>query len=215
MPEPSPPGLYRHSPLAARVHTAIRWRLFDFSQLAPYVPDDGTFVDIGCGHGLWLFYLAQLRPEATLWGIDPDAAKIGIAQEVARRHGYDQITFAGRDVQGSDLPGCTLASLIDVLYLVPTDSQKTILSAVVDHLEPGGRLLLKEIDTRPRWKYAWNLAQETLTVRLLGITYGDSFTFRAGEEWADLLTDLGLAVTIKPLHRGTLHPHVLVIGDRR
>jgi len=31
------------------------------------------------------------------------------------------------------------------------------------------------MDTRPRWKYAWNMIQETLAVKVIGFTLGSRF----------------------------------------
>ncbi|MCK7467951.1 MAG: hypothetical protein MZU91_07375 [Desulfosudis oleivorans] len=40
-------------------------------------------------------------------------------------------------------------------------------------LRPGGRLIVKEVVDRPRWKYWAIMAQEALSVRVFGITKGD------------------------------------------
>ncbi|MCK7513273.1 MAG: hypothetical protein MZV70_60750 [Desulfobacterales bacterium] len=46
-------------------------------------------------------------------------------------------------------------------------------------MRPGGRLIVKEVVDRPRWKYWAIMAQETLSVSLFGITKGDRPHFEA------------------------------------
>jgi len=75
-------------------------------------------------------------------------------------------------------------------------------------------LVVKEMGTGPRWKYRWNTWQETLSVRVLGITAGSSFDFVAPAVMAGWLHDLGLTTTTQRLDRGRLHPHHLLVGKR-
>jgi hypothetical protein len=59
------------------------------------------------------------------------------------------------------------------------------------------------------------VAQETLSVRLLGITHGHAFDFAGREEMAGVLAAAGFArVTVTDLGRGYLTPHVLYEAQR-
>src|SRR5665647_209831 len=87
-----------------------------------------------------------------------------------------------------------------------TIEQRRLLAEAVAELAPGGLLVVKEMGTGPRWKYRWNTWQETLSVRVLGITAGSSFDFVAPAVMAGWLHDLGLTATTQRLDRGRLHP---------
>lgn len=206
--------LYQQTPLATRLHVNVRWRLFDFAALAQHVPEEGPLVDLGCGHGLWTFYLAQLRPGVQVLGIDPDRAKIELAQNIARQNGITNTGFEVGLAGSTQLPECSLICLIDMLYLIPYDEQQHILSDVAQRLKPRGRILLKEMNKRPRWKYLWNWLEETVAVRALRITYGQHLYFRHQTEWESLLQNLGLLTRSIPLDAGRIHPHILFIGQK-
>jgi 2-polyprenyl-6-hydroxyphenyl methylase/3-demethylubiquinone-9 3-methyltransferase len=106
--------------------------------------------------------------------------------------------------------GFDAVAVIDVLYLVPRSEWPSFLSGLRDRLRPGGRLLLKEVAPRPRWKFYRCLAQETMSVRLLGITHGARFAFAERGEMEGRLRQAGFtAVTVADLGRGYLTPHVL------
>ena len=68
-------------------------------------------------------------------------------------------------------------AILDVLYLVPRAEWMNFSGECRERLRPGGRLLLKEIDTRPRWKFYRSVLQEFVSVKALGITMGNSFQF--------------------------------------
>lgn len=207
--------LYAGLPLGARFHTWLRWRLFDFPALARHLPEQGTLLDIGCGHGLWSFYAARVRPQLQVWGIDPDVAKIALARHTAESHHITTVHFEVGLAEQFDLPACDIASIIDVMYLIPFEQQAEIVGHTARHLRPGGRLLLKEMSEQPAWKAAWNMFEETLSVKILRITYGAQFFFRPEAEWVGLLEACGLTVMTIRMDRGSLHPHVLFIGEKR
>lgn len=206
-------ALYDGAPAWTRFHVNVRWRLFPFPALLPYAPTTGQAVDLGCGHGLLPFFLATERPGLRILGSDPDQAKIAMAQEVARRHRIHNVQFVSALAQDTELPECDWISLVDVLYLVPYETQEALLRRAVARLRPGGRLMLKEMSERPRWKAAWGEAQEVLAVRVLHLSHGHSFYFRSEADWLALLGGLGLRTAALPLDAGYLHPHVLFIGE--
>ncbi len=208
-------GLYRSTPLRSRFHVWLRWRLFPFERLLSYYPEHGSTADLGCGHGHWVFYLASRRPALDITGIDPDCEKIKVALTLAAVHKFSLTRFYCALAQEFDYPPCDVISLVDVLYLIPYPAQEAILAHAAARLKPGGKILLKEMGETPRWKSAWNTLQESLSVRLLGVTYGHSFYFRSGADWAALLQSLGLTVQVVPMHQGYPYPHLLVTGEKR
>jgi ubiquinone/menaquinone biosynthesis C-methylase UbiE len=214
---PNPPvvlPLFDSASRPVRLHVSGRWRLFPFPQLLPYLPETGHFLDVGCGHGLWALMMAQARPTCPVWGVDPDVEKTAVATQVARQNSFPNLHFFTGQADALSLPACALISLIDVLYLIPFEQQARLLQTLTAHLVPGGVLLLNTMGRRPRWKYAWNLLEETLAVRVLRITYGTHFYFRPEKEWQTLLENLGLTVETRPLHAGYLHPHILFIARK-
>jgi len=105
--------------------------------------------------------------------------------------------------------------VLDVLYLVPRAQWPSFLTACRSVLREGGRLLLKEVDVRPRWKFYRCLLQEALSVRLFGITLGGAFAFAPRAELLAVLEAAGFRdVAVTDLGRGYLTPHVLYEARR-
>ncbi|HEV7518979.1 MAG TPA: SAM-dependent methyltransferase, partial [Thermoanaerobaculia bacterium] len=105
-------------------------------------------------------------------------------------------------------------SLFDVLYRLPLAGWDPLLRQAFDRLEPGGVLLLKEIDPEHRVKALWNRTQEKLA-DLLGLTLGDAFSYETREEMRGRLTRLGFErFTAEDIGAGYPHAHILYTARR-
>lgn len=217
---------FGQAPLASQLHVAVRWRLMPFLSLLGHVPSNltGPALDLGCGHGLWSLLLAQRRPGLQVVGIDPDEPRIRTAQALAAQHGLPakfavarMQELTGEPPAVEDVPrgpSLALISILDALYLVPPSDEDALFQGLASRLRPGGLLLLKEMGDRPRWKRAWNHAQESLAVRALGITVGERLYVRREDQCVALLERAGLKVRCVPLHRNYVHPHCVYIGEK-
>lgn len=196
-----------------RLHTRIRWRSCPFEAVAEAVPRRGRVLEIGCGHGLFATYLALESDERTVLGTDVDGDKIQAAQRASA--GIDHLTFRP-DEPGAFPPGpWDAVCIVDVLYLIDREGERGLLATAAEHLAPGGVLVVKEMATTPRWKFRWMALQERLSVQVLKITAGHDLTFVPPMELATWMAEAGLtAVEHRPLDRGHLHPHHLVVARK-
>ena len=210
-------SLYEGAPAGVRAHVRVRWATCPFRAVAAQLPPGGRVLELGCGHGLLSLLGAVSSPGRSVVGVDVDERKIThgrAAAARARQRGADcEITTA----LPGEIPGGPWDAIVvvDVLYLLDEAEQRDLLGGCARRLAPGGVLAVKEMAPAPRWKARWNLVQETMAVRVMGITQGGSgFTFVAPSELGEWMAAEGLAVRQLPLHRGYPHPHHLVVGTR-
>jgi 2-polyprenyl-3-methyl-5-hydroxy-6-metoxy-1,4-benzoquinol methylase len=201
--------LYRGASFITRAYLRIKLRICPLIQLEACFPREGTIVDLGCGNGLFPNILSLGSPVRQIIGIDLDEKKIEVANETKIRG--SQITYQIGDVVEADYPLGEVITLVDVLYLIPCEKQDVILQKCYQALHPGGILIIKEMDTVPRWKCAWNFLQETLAVKLIGFTLGKRFYFRSQEEYLEILQRIGFSVKPVPMHSGYWYPHIAYI----
>jgi 2-polyprenyl-6-hydroxyphenyl methylase/3-demethylubiquinone-9 3-methyltransferase len=170
-------------------------------------------LEVGCGHGLFANAAALARPALDVLGVDPDPQKIRWACGTVDARGNVRFRCEGLADVGER--GFDAVAVLDVLYLVPRGQWPEFLRGLRERLRPGGRLLLKDVEPRPRWKFYRCLAQETVSVRLLGITHGSAFAFAERSEMQTLLREAGFdGVRATGLGRGYLTPHVLYEAAR-
>ena len=202
---------YRDLDLGPRAYGFIRWSVSPFDRVLSHVPEGGRLLDLGCGSGLWLTYLSLERPGLKLVGVDPDPIKLEIAQSADARD-LELHRGSALDIPGADFDCITI---FDVLYLLPAEEKRRVLRACRDALRPGGSLLVKELDVRPRWKFWPAAAEEFFAVRLVNLTEGDKLHFQSVQDLSRDFSDAGFVdVVDERVDRGYLHPHVLVRGTR-
>lgn len=206
--------LYRRAPLAVQAHVWVRWFTCPFARVAAAVPERGRVLEVGCGYGLFSSYLALESPDRSVLGVDIDMAKIVHARLVAKHAGVDADFHVSPPGELPDGPFDGIV-IVDVLYLLDVDEQAGLLRSCVERLALGGTLVVKEMDTTPRWKARWNRLQEFLAVKVVRITAGDQLTFLEPSVVAAWLEREGLAVSRRPVDRGYIHPHHLIVGSRR
>jgi 2-polyprenyl-6-hydroxyphenyl methylase/3-demethylubiquinone-9 3-methyltransferase len=205
--------LYRGLAAGVRIHTRIRAFTCPMAAVVARVPERGRLLEVGCGHGLFANECALRHPGLQVLGIDPARAKIEAARATLRER--DNVRFALGGLETLEERDFDAVAILDVLYLVPRAGWPEFLRACHRALRPGGRLLLKEVDVRPRWKFYRCLLQETLSVRLLGITLGAELAFASRDQMRGLLEAAGFRdVAIRDLGAGYLTPHVLYEAAR-
>jgi 2-polyprenyl-3-methyl-5-hydroxy-6-metoxy-1,4-benzoquinol methylase len=209
-------SLYADAPLAVRAHVRVRWWTCPFRAVLAQLPPGGHLLEVGCGHGLFSLLAAVGPPQRSVVGVDVDERKVPHARAAAAR-----ARVRGADCEMAVAPPGELPKgpwdaivVVDVLYLLDAHAQRRLLVECARRLAPGGTLAVKEMALAPGWKLRWNKVQETVAVRVLGLTVGADMTFVDPAEMGRWLVGAGLDVRHLPLHKGYPHPHHLVLGRR-
>jgi 2-polyprenyl-6-hydroxyphenyl methylase/3-demethylubiquinone-9 3-methyltransferase len=200
---------YRKAGSITRTYLKIKLKICPLLKLEEYFPKEGTIVDLGCGNGLFPNILILGSPDREIIGLDLDEKKIAVAERTRLLDSH--ISYQVGDVVEAEYPQGDVFTLIDVLYLIPYSKHEPIIQKCYQSLSPGGILIIKEMDTKPRWKYIWNLIQETVAVKLIGFTLGERFYFRSQSDFIDILQRIGFSVKPVPLHSGYWYPHIAYI----
>lgn len=167
---------------------------------------EGTILCLGCGYGTLETVLAATNPHLQFVASDLNAARIAVAQKSVR--GLDNIRFSVADATGALSPETyDNALLSDVLHHLPAGAQQPLLSDLYDHVRPGGTLVLKDLDVKPRWKYWWNAAHDR-AVAGLPLTYLPPETYR------EHLAGLGATVTMSVPRTRLPYAHYALLARR-
>jgi SAM-dependent methyltransferase len=193
--------------------TRVKLRICPLLAVEARLPDAGRILDLGCGNGFFAGIMTLGSPRRTITGFDLDPKKIAVARETFK--GRPGLEFSVGDLLAADYPAADIVTIIDVLYLIPFEAQEAILSKCRAALPRGGLLAVKDMDTRPRWKLAWNTMEETVAVKIIGFTLGERFYFQNREAFAALLRRVGFDVEIVPLHKGYWYPHILYLARKK
>jgi cyclopropane fatty-acyl-phospholipid synthase-like methyltransferase len=186
----------------------LRQRFLD--EIGQYLPEEGPVLDIGCGFGLFSLYYAATRRRRFVRGLDVNGRRIALARRAAARLGLDNVAYEVGDARDFKGDGeVSAAYMLDIIHHVPAASVPPLLRALRRCLPAGGRLLVKDVDTRPapkRW-FTWLLDR--------AMAPATPVRYWSAEELTRALTDAGFGV-----HRHLMvdllpYPHVLYVCEAR
>jgi len=186
----------------------LRQRFLD--EIGQYLPDAGPVLDIGCGFGLFSLYYAATAPRRLLRGLDLNPRRVAQARRAAARLGLHNVVYEtgdARDFKGDSEVGA--AYMLDIVHHVPPTSVPPLLRALRRCLPAGGRLLVKDVDTRPapkRW-FTWLL--DRAMAPATPVHYWSADALSAALIDAGFLVHRHLMVDVLP------YPHVLYVCEAR
>lgn len=196
-----------------RLYAFVRFKIIHLrflEEIEQYLPNTGTILDLGCGFGLFSLYMAACKPHAHIVGLDINARRLQIARASARQLGIHNAAFVQQDLRHWR-PDQTIsgAYALDIFHHLPTENGDRLLSDLFARLEPGGRLLLKDIDTLPRPMLWFTYALDAL------MSPRDDFHYRSAGAWQRQLSAIGFApIYLHYLWDILPYPHILLICDK-
>lgn len=177
----------------------------------------GSVLDVGTGRGQLPLLLIELGRAANVRGFDWDEAKIAAAQRAAARcddgMARADATFVCADARTARFDFADTVLAIDVLHYFTPDEQDAILDRAASAVLPGGRVLVREADTRRGWRSLMTLTEERIFT-FLRFNRGERVCFRSASETAARLEAGGLRCTIRPAWGRTPFSNVLILGEK-
>ena len=201
---------YAGAPAAVRLHVLGRFLSCPMLAVIARLPGRGRLLDLGAGHGaLAVLAVASGAVESAV-ALEPDLGKV-LTSACLREPRVRFVAGYADALRGR----FAAVSVLDVLYRLPVERWDELLAAARDALEPGGVLLLKEIDPTHRLKGAWNHLQER-GADLLGLTLGDAFSYEPPAAMKARLERLGFT-SVETIDLGSWYPHahLLYVARRR
>ena len=157
-------------------------------------------LDLGCGIGILPYYLRQRGLQSRMIGVDWDAGRIAVAQQVAQ--GYDQnLSFIHQDARTPiEFHGHMV--MLDLLHYINDDDQRRLLDTVAASIAPGGAAVIRECprDSSNRFKLT-NVAEYFL--RALRWQKVSTINFPTRETIAKPFRARGFTEEILPMWGGT------------
>ncbi len=176
-----------------------------FQYVLSNVPQKGTILDVGCGYGVLSNLISISYPNVHVIGIDTDANRIAVAQSTIGSR--KNIQFKLADASTLDAYGTVDAVIFfDVLHHIPCNLQQNSINKALSSLKPNGTIIIKEINTYPKWQYLVNLFHDKAL-------NGGPLCYRSNDEWKKLLQKEN--IMCQTMEYGLIYPHVLLYGNKK
>ncbi|HJQ35528.1 MAG TPA: methyltransferase domain-containing protein [Thermoanaerobaculia bacterium] len=192
---------YRGYPFGHRLHVFIRFLTCPFLRTLGDLPQFGSVLEIGAGHGIYSYFAAHRGHR--VFAVEPDLRK-----SIHPEHAPGVQWIAGYD---ECIRGVFDAAVIyDATYRMPVAYRTEVYRRAFERLAPGGTFLLKDMDPRRSWKMAFARLQEWLSDRFLKISIGSGFIYQTRAEVEATLRAIGFEdIRARAIDRGYPHPHLI------
>ena len=202
------------TPWFVKAYIYFRLKTCPLEKVAEYIPQKGRILDLGCGFGLFDMLLFLESREREILALDWQEERIRFAQRISQAHRFN-IVFAKKDINCVTFGVHDTIVMIDALYLFPYETQKNLLVKCFHALNPGGSLVIKEMDVVPAFKYLWCLIQEAVVTMVFNSNRSRGIHIAQRRKLADLLTQVGFTVETARLDKGYFYPHVVYICRKK
>jgi 2-polyprenyl-3-methyl-5-hydroxy-6-metoxy-1,4-benzoquinol methylase len=170
-------------------------------------------LDIGCGLGLLALYLREQGKNNPITGLDYDARKIKVGQQLLNRGNYKNITLSQGDAR-LDLPNHQGdVTILDILQFFEADEQKKLLQIAAKKLTPGSKLIIRSglKEKNARFFITWLgdlIAKCTFWMKAAPTHYPTEELFQT------TLEAEGCTVTVRPFWGKTPFNNYLIVATR-
>lgn len=203
---------YRDASPMFRLIARGRPYICPFEPIVQWVPPSSRILDIGCGCGLWLIALANINRIESGTGCDTNQGALKIARQAASRlatqNSSPPLTF-NHTPAISDWPTGQFdaVSLIDVMHHIPAETQSVFLAAAWQHVRPGGRLIYKDMASKPKLHALANRLHDLAMARQI-------ISYLPLDAVADQLANLDGTVLHREAWRRGVYAHELLIVEK-
>lgn len=188
-------------PLLSRLFIALRFVILPAGAIISAIPQPARrILDLGCGYGLVSAIVVETT-DADIDAIDLDAQRITAMQ--GRLGG--RVRFRVQDLADPSFDDrYDVVLSVDLFHHLPKTAQEPLIDLIYSRLAPGGLLVFKDIDTRPRYKFAWNWIHDKIVA-------GGELNFRPSKDYAALFRGRGFSVEPHPVKSVFPYPHYLLL----
>jgi 2-polyprenyl-3-methyl-5-hydroxy-6-metoxy-1,4-benzoquinol methylase len=203
--------LYRGLGFRISLYIKIRWLLCPYLEIEDQISQSATCLDVGCGFGLLSNLLSLSSQKRYVIGIDIDNRRIETAQKTIGDR--ENIEFICQDLFDIKKESFNVITFVDVLHHISNEIKQRIIEKSVSLLSPEGKIIIKDITDRPRWKYFYNYLFDNST-RIFKITKGNRCAYLNAQGFQKLLKNHGLHPCEIRIRHQDLAPHCLIMGSK-
>jgi len=152
----------------------------NYQPIHTLIPTEGKILDIGCGYGFMSYMLHFASPQREITGIDYDEEKINVANHCFNK--TEKINFIYTDALSFSMEKYDAIIIADMLHYLETDKQKELIEKSIEHLNPGGMILVRDANKDLKERHFYTRLTEFFSTKLIGFnkTSGKGLTFFSG-----------------------------------
>ena len=174
--------------LALMIFLVLRYLILPLKKVSIYLPKKGTFIEVGCGHGIISYFLAKDEAKRNILAIDPDKGRIVYAKKMFNDVNNLKFKNSLFDKNIKEKYDCII--FFGVLYLFNDKKLAQILNSAKKKLNKNGVLYISDLKKKNDIVYKLHLLREKI-FKKIKFTRGHVIKARTEIEWFNILNNVG------------------------
>lgn len=208
---------YRNFGRWSGAYAKIRMALCPLLDIEGSLPTTGKLIDVGCGAGLLLQWLAlgQKNDKRQLIGMEIDSRRVVLGKQVCDSLAINSLVDLRVEAFGNENGERDLTAVVfvDVLHHMDYCLQRKMIFHAFESLKDDGILIIKDVGTTPAVKYLYNYLFDAMT-KVTRITQGKIGYYRSQSGWMSLLSECGFRPCVTQVRHIDFAPHILITGKK-
>ena len=145
----------------------MRLSITPLQEILELIPSRGKLLDLGCGFGIFSYFLAQKYPELEIIGIDPSEERIELANNVFSKP--ENLRFCQGEIKDFVERDFNATLLIDVEYLLSREELIEMLKQCYEKTRADGVLIIKTMNRNRYIRHFLAISTPILINKILSI----------------------------------------------
>ena len=190
-----------------RIYVYLRSLILPLSKIETLLPQKGSILDVGCGYGFTSIFFAFKNKNRQIFGSEIDPKRILLAKKISSS--ISNISFKTSDLINKSKLNFDAILAIDLLHHVNSSQKNTFLKDASSKLKTKGLLIIKDIDTSPRYKYLWNYLHDLIMTKF------SKLYFLSSGEIENILIKNNFKIIKKGKYKNLFYPHIFYVCQKK
>jgi len=176
------------------------------SKIETLLPKTGSILDVGCGYGFTSIFFAIQNKNRQIFASEIDHKKIILAKKVSLS--IPNLFFETSDLIKKNKSTFDTIIAIDLLHHISQTQKNIFLKDSFSKLKPNGLLIIKDINTRPLFKYIWNYIHDLLMTKF------SKLYFIPSKQLENILFKNNFKIIKKGRYKNLFYPHIFYVCQK-
>jgi len=145
----------------------MRFKVTPLGQLIKLIPTQGSFLDLGCGFGVFSYFFARRFPKLQVIGLDPSIQRIESANNVLEQP--ENLEFYQGEINNLKEENFKTVLLNDVIYLFAKEELIEVLKKCYQKTSPDGVLIIKTMNQAHFFRYLFTISPPWVVNKIISI----------------------------------------------
>ena len=189
-----------------RVYVYLRSLVLPVSKIEALLPKKGLILDVGCGYGFTSIFFALKNKNRQIFGSEIDPKRVLLAKKFSSS--IFNLSFETSDLINKNKLNFDAILAIDLLHHINPSQKNIFLRDSFLKLQSNGILIIKDINTSPKYKYIWNYFHDLIMAKF------SKLYFLSSGQIENLLIKNNFKIVKKGKYKNLFYPHIFYVCQK-